>query len=259
MIALANPANRDSINTSTLFFNTLFPMLRLFRRPPSFSDRLRSLIPRLTEGDKKDLSQSYRLLRGSFIGYVHYDLWYGALLSSLSGSFDFPSLLSQSLFNGLDLILHPLLDVTGVIIFKPPINKLRVWIPWTATTSIISSLVIRSLKIASRNGYIHGRLSLDGFSANLLPYVSHRVGFATSVGLARYFLPDAAQIGGTFAHELAAIGIGALGGTSFEWIARGCPVNYSNVLATYVRDLPRLGLQSMYYVGNVGKLLPKLL
>jgi hypothetical protein len=231
---------------------------RLFSKR-TLPQRVCSLLPRLSEGDKKDLASSYRLLGNSFLGYAQYDFAYSSIISIFSGRFDILSLVGPSLFSGLDLIIHPFVDVTGLIIFKPQVNKLRVWIPWTAATSIVSSLILHSLKVASRNAYVHGRISLSGFTKHLLPSIGARVGFSTSYGLTRYLLPDAQRIGGSFASDFAALSIGSLGGKSCEWITLGCPGTYSNVLASFVRHLPRLGTASMYNAGVLSRLLPALL
>jgi hypothetical protein len=234
-------------------------MFDRFRRPKPFTQRVRSLIPSLTDADKKDLSQTYRILHKSFFEYLHWELLENTTNSLGSRHFSVSSIIGHSLLNSFDIILHPAIEIATYVLFKPDITKLPIWISLKSGTSVLSSLVVHGIRVVSQNLYIHGTLSLNGFSSNLLPYIGQRVGFSTGMGLARYFLPEAADLGGTYAREVAVISIGFLGGRSLEWLADGGSSPFSRVLTDYVRDLSSVAVQAMYLPGSGMKVWPLLL
>jgi hypothetical protein len=238
MLRVLRIANRFYLESSQPF------MFWRKKRPWS----VRSLIPPFSHGDKKELLTAYGWLAQSFVGYLPLDFARATLKNLfIQGQFPLQAIVVQCLVDGFELIFHPLVDSTGVIVFKPDVSKLRIWIPWTVGTSVVSSVAFHTLRVASQNYYVHGKFTLTGFSTNLIPTVTHRIGFATGIGLARYYLPSAAALGGPVAKEIAAVWTGGLAGMTAGWLARGAPGSYSRVLGAFAREMPKIAIQSLFY------------
>jgi hypothetical protein len=212
-------------------------MLKSFKRPAA---KWLPSRPFLSEGDKKELRLAANFSKISFLRVAAGDFAGSTVTALFANEYDFVPVLGRSLYLGLDFALFPLIDRAAYLLFKPKLSRLRVYVPWTAATSIVSMAIVRTVKVAVQNKYINNSWSLRGWTAGAARSFSHRAGFNTAYGLTRHFLPPASKMGGAFARDTASVALAGFGGAVLEWTVSGFRYPVSQLVLWYIAGLPNL-------------------
>ena len=158
--------------------------------------------------EKEQLKDSLRHFRKNFLTGAAFGFCRDVLSSFVYSSppaIHIQQLFRDTMMTGFQLSMSPLVNSVARAHFKPELKTVRQWVFWTAKTSVVTTVILRTINMAFVGRPTRRRAKQ--FARALPVQISTGLGFDIGSGLAQYYLPPPKAMGGTFAREAATLTI----------------------------------------------------